>query len=61
MGDTHRYRLKDGLVRVHASDLVLERGETIELEADQAAKINDARPDPVIERAGGSTDSDGDS
>ena len=56
----HRYRLKDGLVRIHASDLVLDRGDTVELDDEQAQAINDARPEPVIERAGGTTSEESD-
>lgn len=56
---THRYRLKGDTVAVRANDLVLERGDTVELDEETAQAINDRRDEPVIERAGGSGD-DGD-
>jgi len=63
MTETQRYRLKDGVERVVASDLRLARDDpdlpsTVELSEDEAQAINDARPEPVIEPAGGATDSD---
>lgn len=54
MTDKKSYRLKDGVERVVASDLVLERGDTTELDEQEAQAINDARDEPVVERAGGS-------
>jgi len=55
---THSYRLKDGLVAVRAHDLVLERGDTVDLDEETAETINDRRDEPVIERAGGTSDGD---
>lgn len=58
---THRYRLKGDTVAVRANDLVLERGDTVELDEETAETINDRRDEPVIERAGGADeDDDGD-
>lgn len=57
---THRYRLKDGLVEIRANDLVLERGDTVELDEETAEAINDRRDEPVIERAGGAGDDEDD-
>jgi hypothetical protein len=64
MAEQHTYRLKDGVQRVAASDVRLARDSddlptTVELDEEEAAAINDSRPEPVIERAGGATDSDG--
>lgn len=61
----HTYRLKDGVQRVVASDVRLARDSddlptTVELDEEAAAAINDSRPEPVIEQAGGATDSDDD-
>jgi len=54
----HRYRLKGDTVVVRANDLVLERGDTVELDDETAQAINDRRDEPVIERAGGAGDED---
>lgn len=56
---TENYRLKDGVQAVVASDLTLERGDTVELEEDEADAINERRDEPVIERAGGDGGGDG--
>jgi hypothetical protein len=56
--NSHRYRLKDGLVEIRANDIVLERGDTVELADETAEAINDRRSEPVIERAGGANDND---
>ena len=53
MSETHTYRLRDGIERVVANDITLERGTTVELDEPEAEAINDRREDPVIERAGG--------
>jgi len=53
-----RYRLKDSFARVVASDLVLARGDTVTLDEEEAQQINDRRPEPVIEPAGGSSGDD---
>lgn len=55
MSDTHEYRLRDGVERIVRSGLVLTGDETVELDADDAARFED-----VIERVddGSSADVD---
>lgn len=52
----YRYRLTDGMKKITASDIRLERGDTVELDEETAASINDRFDDPVLERASGPID-----